>query len=410
MNYLLVNAIPVRRGRTPAHVALPAAWADDLLALARAVTECGGALTLAAPLLAASGEASHDGRAAIEVVPDAHGFELAPLPHYKSAASYVRARSAVRARLEAAAARADVVQCDYAGHPVPLGAHAWDAAVGKVRVLALNGFDIERHLRGHAESATNPLRRAARRGVQRASAGFVREATRTADLVFVDDAQNHARCAALGAPERCTHVERLPLRDAQLASAADFERLQRAHAAAQPLVVAVHADGNPAGLTQAMTACAKSQRLGAPVQLAILADGTGPAALAAARDASGLRPDSFALVADVPAEAVALVSTSFAAGAEARVLAALAAGRLVVRFETRDALSACPAVSDVRRGNADVLADVLLRLAADRAAHADRAARGLAWTKARTLDAAARARARLALGALERRPVQRAAA
>jgi hypothetical protein len=387
VNYLLINHIAAHPGGDAARLRLPAAWARDVGAAARAANAAGVRLIVATPLSEAPAPTD-----AVDLLPDEVGFEHFALPGYASARTFLRERDVLSTHLRSAIAAADVVQLDLGGHPVPLGLFADPIvkAVGK-RKLWIVGRSLD--LRPGSRS-----RHAAKRVVARTlGAGMRRSlvaALRSADRIIastqavVDEVEARAGMTA-------TLVESIGATDVDLPTAATISaRHARLIESDRPLRIAAHGPQTvDRGLDHVLAAMHRCWRLSAPVTL--VASNAGGEIEALRRHVEELGLSSAVTFLPDPefADVDVVVDTALANHARLDLDAIVARGTPVIAYAPRNA---SPGVKTIERGAVDALAEALFRAATDRGSLATLLIAGHAWARDRTLDAAHRRRFELA--------------
>lgn len=387
MIYLLVNHIAAHPGRDTAHLRLPRPWARDILAAAAAARGAGIRLIVATPVTDAPAPAD-----AVELVPDASGFEHVVLPGYVSARSFLRERSRLDAKLRAIVAAADVVQLDLGGHPIPLGLVA-DPIARELAKRTLWIIDRSTDLRLGSRS-----RQVAKRLVGRTLRGSVRrgiaEAIRYANGIV---ATNDNAAADLRSQHgaRVTSIESIDTTDAELPTSSAIA-IRHAHLLdmTRPLTIAVRGEQTvDRGLAHVLTAMHRCWRLRAPVRL--LASNRGPEAAAMVHRAEELGLSNAVRFDDaVDLQAVALVvDPALSDGIRGSIELEVASGTPVIAYSPRRTV---PGVVEITRGSVDALAESLFRAATDRPFVASLLIAGQQWARSVTLDAAHRRRFSLA--------------
>ena len=187
--YLLINHVPFGKGPGPGLYRIGAMWLEDLRAQAKAWAPF-GRLTVATPLdeeLSVEASGSFD---LVEVDIACEDFDYRPLPHYASWREFAGALPNLRREINRLCAAADIVQCDYGGHPVSLGQLAWRAAKRqhKATIWLFDGADpFPRIHRGVAEEKET-LKRSVKRQLATRFEAFCRKAIAESDLVFTHNA------------------------------------------------------------------------------------------------------------------------------------------------------------------------------------------------------------------------------
>jgi hypothetical protein len=271
---LLVHHVPFAPARSAASFRLPETALLDLRAQARALAERGGRLIVAAPLLSRSASPRNGESGLINFVPDAEGFEYAPLPHYDSLRGYWSTRREIAQTLANVLSTADLVQFGAGGHPILLAENAWDLAAeaNRPRVFSFDTTDPVPGWTAQARAAGNPLRRAGRARYTRRKIAFCRRAVREADLVFAHNQSVIHRFREAWDDSRCHAFLAQPfLEDGIALSPTELEDALRARSdkrkALRVLCVVQAARGD-----QAIRALAHCRRLSVPIDLTLVAD------------------------------------------------------------------------------------------------------------------------------------------
>lgn len=415
MIYLLVNHVAFAPGRSRARFRLPEAHLTDLRATAAAIAGVGGRLIVAAPRCGPN-DASPAARSPsrqTEFSPDAEGFEFVPLPFYINLRQYWRARTGLETALRAIIPATDVVQMDYAGHPIMLAETAWPIAgeMGKPRVFVFDAHDPFPSMQADARRTANPVRRAARRKLMDRRIAFCRSAVAEASLVITHNDQTSRRFRTAWDERRCHELLPPPvLNDADVLSSTELETRLRARADRRKTLRLLCPTHGPAA-DPAIRALAHCRRLSVPVSLTIIVPGENSADL---REMAG----GLAMIEHVqfvePSPDVAgalagehdvLLSTGPEGenGFDPRLLRAMGCGMAVVTYDdpaTVRLLEQNAAAIIVPRGNVLLLAQAVIDLQQNRRRLIELAENAWRFAASRTLEAAHRRRAELAMALL----------
>ena len=269
-----MNHLAFGRGAAPGRYTARDVWAEDLRAQAEAISRAGMTLVVAAPL--ADSIQPSGASALVEIDPASIGFEYVPLPLYKSFGRYVRVRRELCAALRDAIAAADIVQCGYGGHPVPLGMIAWPIAgeLMKKRIWVFDGGDPFPQWEFHARTIKNPLKRWARLMQLKRLEKLCGRAIAEAELVFAHNSSVVDRFKTTW-NGRCHQFHRSFVTQELLI---DDEHLSRRRAAlldrSQPLkLIAAGRQIAIKGTDQLLRALAAARKRGANVELDVLGEG-----------------------------------------------------------------------------------------------------------------------------------------
>lgn len=410
VNYLLINHVPFGRGSRPDRFMVGDMWLEDLRAQARAITDAGMKLTVATPLLDKLDSTASGSFNSIEITPQEHGFDYAPLPFYITFKEYLKTKLSVISAMAQAIRSADLVQVGYGGHPVALGELAWPIAkkLGKKRIWVFDGADPFPRLQLHAEEETNPLKRAAKKLSVRRFQKFCADAIKSADLVFAHNAAVVERFEAVW-NDRCHQFDRSFVTDATLLTDAELASAQqRLEDEGKPLRLVVAGRQIMIKATDHVLRAMKQVRdRGANLELDVMGDGDDLPKFKSLADQLALN-DVVRFAGTVPygrplfdawANAHVMVITNLTAEISRNVLLAMARGLPLIMYAnpgTDDLIRTSGAGILVSKGDIDALATAFAHAAAHRHDLATMASRGVETAKTNTLDATHRRRAQLA--------------
>ncbi|MFT3789247.1 MAG: glycosyltransferase [Tepidisphaeraceae bacterium] len=410
MNYLIVNHIPAHAGKDPAHLVVPRRWLNELQAQGGALHQVGMRLMVATPV--APRDAAAPENDDVEINPADVGFEHVATLGYDSARSYLANRAELARQLREAVNAADVVQLDDGGHPVPVGLEANDAATEakRKRVWVFGREDPTDRLR-----LINLARRAAKRfvghTVTRNMASRLADAVRDADLVLAHSARVQKRFAEVWNPQRCHLIDRMEVHEHEMLDAASIEaRRELLMQQDRPLrLLAAGRQVAISGTDHVLRAVAKCRRLHVPVELTVAGDGQDLDFFRSLAWQLGLETGVHFVqerdaVTQAWREADLLVSGALSDVIPREVVLAVARGLTPIMYASTEAADGHgdgligderygEAILTVARGDADRLADRLVRAAGQRTALVQRMFKGLAWMKPRTIEATHRTRA-----------------
>lgn len=415
--YLLVSHLPFGRGSAPGRFRAGDMWLHDLEAQRAALQGVGLGLVVAAPLVEELEVGASGSFELLDFDPRERGFELVPLPYYRSLRGWLGARSAVRRALAAAIPRAEVVHMGDGAHPIPLDEIAWPiaGALGKLRVWVYDGADVVARLVEHAESRRSLAARVAWRWLVRRRERFSRAAVAAADLVFAHNAAVVERFADVW-NERCHAFDRSFVTEETLVSEeALAARTAELADASRPLrLVVAGRQIRIKGTDQVLRAMAAALRQGAELELDVYGEGEDLGRFRALAVELGLG-ERVRFHGAVPygrglferlARSQVMVLTNLTPEISRNVLLAMALGLPLVAYRNpgTDALIASnDAGTLVRAGDEQALAAGLLSAARERARLARQARNGRALAARKTLEVCHRERAELVAEALRAR-------
>ncbi len=385
MRYLLVNHIPAGAGSDPAHLLLPADWARDVGATARAAQAAGIELTIATPF------ANRPIKGGVEIVPDRAGFEHLTLSFYDSARSFLHERLELTSTLDEAIARADVVQLDHGGYPVSLG-HVADPIAKSRRkrtVWIISGDALPQS--SLAQSAGNVAKRLVGRSVDLRLRKLLIDHLASASRVICGAAEVKTQLAdSHKIVSDC--IESVDVLDSEVASFADLEaRTRRLLDVKRPIRFVVTGEQNVvAGTEHVLRAMHRCLRLHLPMELVILGDGVERSALL--EQAGKLNIASLVRFSSDGAElrdADVWIDSGLTPVAERPFFVPMARGLAPIVYRTH---ATHPHVVTVPSGYADGLAMAMSDAAIKREPLVARMLAGVEYARSRTLDLACRRR------------------
>lgn len=388
MIYLLVNHIAARPGNAPGELAFPRAWHDDLIAQANALALHNIRLIVATPV--ENREPTGD---SVSITPDYCGFEHLPIPGYKSARQFLRVRTELTQTLHNAVEIADIVQFDIGGHPLtpavigePITRQLHKPVVwvfgNESPIPALRRINADRHT----------TKRLAGLGVNLRMESFLRGSIRYSKVVFTHGSNVIDELASRDC--RAFVIDRLNLSDRDLISAEHIES-RRIHLLdnSKPLIFQVK-PGNSVGVwaEHALRAIAHVARLHVSARLHLCVH------------SNELRPIQSRVIEMKLSKLVTIDTRELAHSdidlepsampiEDTDLARSVARGRapIAYRSDLTDPLGA--ALIRVKRHDERALANAMLQASVDRPALVRRMLDGLAFVKARTIEASHRRRA-----------------
>jgi glycosyltransferase involved in cell wall biosynthesis len=419
MRYLLVSHVPLGRAKTPGTFLIGDLWLEDLRAQTAALREQGVALILASPLMDELNTALTGSFNVVEVSPTEVGFEYQPLPFYISMKQLLQTKANVIARLAELMRDVDIVQMGYGGHPVALGEIALPLAerMQKKIIWVFDGADPFPRLELHAKQQRNPIKRWLQGMLLKRFARTCRNAVKHSDLVFAHNAAVVERFRDVWDARRCHAFDRSFVTDEILLSADELaERQRRLQDGSTPLrLVAAGRQIAIKATDHVLRALKLARDRGARLELDVLGEGDDLPKFKKLATELGLDhivrfdgtvPYGKPLF-DEWAKAHVMVITNLTAEISRNVLLSMARGLPPVMYAnpgTDELIRTSGAGILVPTGDVDALSRAFEQAAANRAGLAEMAAKGLATSRRKTLDATHRERARLA-AALARREV-----
>lgn len=388
MIYLLINHIAARPGKSPGELAFPRAWHDDLVAQAAALAQHNIRLIVATPV--EDREPTSD---AVSITPDFCGFEHLPIPGYKSARQFLRARTALTETLHDVIDTADIVQFDIGGHPVtpavigePIARLRHKPFVwvfgSESPIPALRRINSDRHA----------TKRLAGLGLNLRMESFLRASIRYSKLIFTHGPHVLDELRSRNSPIHL--IERLNFSDRDLMSS-ETVQARRVHLLdnSRPLIFQVKTGKSTSTwVDHSLRAIAHVARLHVSARLHLVVNQSDLKSVWSKVTEMKLRKlvtiDSRTLPAsDIDLEPSALASE------DSDLTMSVAQGRIPIAYRSgsKDALGS--SIVRVKRHDELGLANAMLEASVDRPALVRRMLDGLAFVKARTIEASHRRRA-----------------
>ncbi|HQY87925.1 MAG TPA: hypothetical protein PK402_04655, partial [Tepidisphaeraceae bacterium] len=388
MNYLLVNHIAARPGRSPGELVFPRAWYDDLIAQSNALAQHNIRLIVATPIEERA--ATSD---AVSITPDLAGFEHLPIPGYKSARQFLRSRVELMQVLTHAIAAADIIQFDIGGHPLtPAVIGEPIARLRHKPIVWVFGNENPIPALRRANADRHTTKRLAGHGLNLRMESFLRESIAHSEVVFthgpnvLDELALNCNAVHL--------IDRLNLSDQVLMSAEKIQA-RRAHLLdnSQPLIFQVKA-GNSFGAwgEHALRAIAHVARLhvSARMHLCVNVDEFKPIQsrvieLKLAKIVTIDTKESSSADIDLEPSPLPAEDTDLSRS--------VALGRAPIAYRSGATDSLGTALTRIQRHDERALAHAMLEASVDRPALVRRMLDGLFHAKASTIEASHRRRA-----------------
>ncbi len=407
MRYLLVTHIPAFAGQSAGVIRWQSNWIADLASQSRALTDEGFELTIAAPLLATMDAKTLSRHRIADIKIANQPWRFVALPGYRTASQFVAQRASIRRDVQSLASQADIVQFGPGGHPISLGQTIYPnlRKTGAKRFFLIGQDPIPAQER-YAASGRNPAKRVAKQMAVRQLRAFCAKAIGQSDLVIAQDPAVALRFAKEWNP-RCHTLFTTGLSDAQIGSA-------RQKSEKQPLrIVAFASDQFTRGLDHLIRAFAKAKRLSARIELNLAGDLISSAQMmdlirderldSVVRLHGKLTPDQSR---DLMDRCDVLAISPLIPTADPMLAQALCRGLGVVMYASGTANDAYLTDSGagllVPRGDVNMLAQSLLDLSRDRERFQKMSQSAIAWSRAVSLDALHRQRAKLAKSVVKR--------